>query len=373
LARRISLAEPEISEQDIMQVTRALRSGWVSGSGRYVGEFEERFAEWCGAKYGVATSSGTAALHLALVTLRVRPSDEVIIPAFSMGAIPFAASYVGARIVLVDSDDSTWNMNPALVEEKITKRTKAIIAMHTYGHPVDLGPIREVGKKRHIFVVEDAAEAHGAEYKGKKVGSLGDVGCFSFYANKIITTGEGGMLITSNRLLAERARSLRNMAFKGDPLRRFEHASVAFNYRLTNIQAALGLSQLRRANRFIKERRMRAQRYNELLDSIEGVTIPPQMNWAKNVYWMYSILIDEKTYGLRRDSLLRKLEQHGIETRPFFVPVHMQPAFKGYFGKKAYPCAERLATTGLNLPSGNTLTTKQVERVAHTVISLGKN
>ena len=368
--RKIPIAEPEVSRVDIEYVTKALRSGWISGKGIYVDEFERRFAEWVGAEYAIATSSGTSALHLALAALGIGAGDEVIIPAFSMIAIPFAVSYTGARSRLVDSEDLTWNMDPPSVEEKLTRKTRAIVAMHTYGHPVDMDPIMDIAGKHELHVLEDAAEAHGAEYKGRKVGTIGEIGCFSFYSNKIITTGEGGMVVTSDSKLAARARLLRDMAFGKDSLHRFEHQCVAYNYRLTNIQAALGLAQLERVEHFIEERRARAKVYDDLLGSLEGIRLPPEASWAKNVYWMYSILVDEKDYGLNRDRLIERLGTRGIETRPFFVPVHQQPAYAELYRSEAYPESEMLARTGLNLPSGNTLTVKQVECVAKTIASL---
>lgn len=371
--KKILIAEPQITELDIKYVIKALKSTWISGRGPYIERFEETFTEWLGADYGIATSSGTTALHLALAALEIGPKDEVIIPAFSMASLAFAVSYTGAKIRLVDAEQSTWNMDPHKIEEEITERTKAIMVMHTYGHPADMHPISKIAKKHGIYVIEDAAEAHGAEYKGKKVGTFGDISCFSFFANKIITTGEGGMIVTSDYQLAEKARLLRDMAFEKDTSRKFFHKHIGFNYRLTNIQAALGLAQLERINKFVRLRRRNAELYTKLLKEIEGIQPPPEANWAKNVYWMYSILIDEYDYGMNRDQLIKALEEkHDVETRPFFVPIHQQPVYRTFFKGKKYPVAERLSLSGLNLPSGNTLRANQVQYIANSIRSLRK-
>lgn len=371
--KNVPLAEPMLADLDVAYVTEAVKSGWVSGRGPFIKRFEEEFSQWLGAEYGVATSSGTTALHLALATLRVGPRDEVLIPAFSMASIAFAVSYTGAKPVLVDSDWLTWNLDPGKIEKKVTGNSKAIVVMHTYGHPGDMDPVLEIARKYGLYVVEDAAEAHGAEYKGIKVGTLGDVGCFSFFANKIITTGEGGMLVTSDAQLAERAQVLRDLAFDKDPSRKFFHKCIGFNYRLTNVQAALGLAQLERINKFIEVRRENAKLYNDLLKDVEGISLPPEMVWAKNVYWMYSILVDKDAYGLDRDQMMALLkENYGVETRPFFVPINQQPAYAELYGNENFPVAEGLSTMGLNLPSGNTLTREQAEYVASTIASLSR-
>lgn len=365
---RIRIAEPSLTEEDVSYVVEALRSGWVSGRGPYVQGFEETFARWLGVDQAIATTSGTTALHLALATLGIEKHDEVIIPAFSMGAIPFAISYLGAKPVLVDSEWHTWNMDPSKIEEKITPRTRAIIVMHTYGHPADMDPILKIAQEHDLYLVEDAAEAHGAEYRSKKVGTLGDMACFSFFANKIITTGEGGMVVTNNVDLAAKARVLRDMAFEKDPSRKFLHKYIGFNYRLTNIQAALGRSQMNRIEKYIEIRRGNAMLYTSLLKTIEGITLPPEAMWARNVFWMYSILIDEKAYGMTSEGLMKILEErYNVETRPFFVPIHKQPVYEGHYSGQTFPVAEKLSAMGINLPSGNTLTENQVEYVANAI------
>ena len=369
---KIPIAEPDVSRDDISAVARALREREISGKGRYVRAFEQAFARWLGAGSAVATTNGTTALHLALASLGIKQGDEVIIPAFSMAAIPFAVAYTGATSVLVDSDRATWNIDPRGIEEKITKRSKAIVVMHTYGNPADLDPILEVARKHGLRVVEDAAEAHGAEYKGRKVGTLGDVGCFSFYANKIITTGEGGMLVTSDKSVDERARELRDMAFGKGSVDRFLHRSVGFDYRLSSVLASLGLSQLKRINEYIERRREVARLYNKLFERVKGVETPTEPAYGKSVYWMYSVLVDQASFRGGRAGLIKSLERSGIETRPFFVPVHAQPAFSALHGSERYPVAESLGRSGLNLPSGNTVTRAQVEYVAHAVSKLAR-
>lgn len=365
---RIRIAEPSLTEEDVSYVVEALRSGWVSGRGAYVQGFEEAFARWLGVDHAISTTSGTTALHLALATLGIEKQDEVIIPAFSMGAIPFAVCYLGAKPVLVDSEWNTWNMDPGKIAEKITPKTRAIIVMHTYGHPADMGPILEVAREHDLYLVEDAAEAHGAEYRGKKAGTFGDISCFSFFANKIITTGEGGMVVTNNADFAEKARVLKDMAFERDPSRKFLHKYIGFNYRLTNIQAALGSSQMNRIEKFIEIRRRNAMLYNSLLKTIEGVILPPEAPWARNVFWMYSILIDEKAYGTTVEGLMKTLqEEYDVETRPFFVPIHQQPVYVGCYSGQTYPIAEKLSAMGMNLPSGNTLTENQVRYVGDAI------
>jgi len=371
--KKVPIAEPALNEKDVAYVSEAIRSSWISGRGRYVAKFEGDFVKWLGADFGVATSSGTTALHLALATLGIGAGDEVVVPAFSMASIPFAVSYTGAKPILADSEWSTWNIDPNKIEEKVTERTKAIVVMHTYGHPVNMNPVLKIARNYNLYVIEDAAEAHGAEYKNKKVGTIGNIGCFSFFANKIITTGEGGMLVTHDPEIAEKASVLRDMAFDRDPSRKFLHKYIGFNYRLTNIQAALGLAQLERIDEFVNIRRKNAQIYNKLLKNVEGILTPPEANWAKNVYWMYSILIDEEIYGRSRDQLMESLkEEYNIETRPFFVPISQQPPYEKLFRNQKYPIAEKLSIMGLNLPSGNTLTKEQVEYVASAIASLGK-
>jgi perosamine synthetase len=362
----IPVCVPLLGDKELEYVRDCITTNWISSKGKYVNAFEERFASYCGVSHGVATTSGTTALHLALASLGVGPGDEVIIPSFTMMSTAFAVIYCGARPVLVDAEPDTWNMDTDLIEEKITRRTKVLLPVHIYGHPCDMDPILRLAGSHDLFVVEDAAEAHGAEYRGKKAGGIGDIGCFSFYANKIITCGEGGMVVTKDDTIAEKARSLKDLAF--DRERRFLHTDIGFNYRMTNIQAAIGLAQLERIGEMIERRRRHAMAYNHLLGNIPGIQHPVERPWAKNVYWMYSILILDK-FGIGRDELMRVLEEKGIESRTFFFPMHEQPVFKGMriFSADRYPVAEDLGRRGLYLPSSSGLSDDEIRYVCDTI------
>lgn len=363
---KVPVCEPLLGEKELEYAIDCIRSSWISSQGEYINRFEEEFSKYCGAKCGVTTTSGTTALHLAAVCLGIGNDDEVIVPTFTMIATANVVVYTGAKPVLVDSDPYTWNIDVNRIEEKITEKTKAIMVVHTYGHPVDMNPILKLAEDRGLYVIEDAAEAHGAEYKGKRVGALGDVGCFSFYANKIITTGEGGMIVTNNEELAEKARLLRNQAFEKE--RRFWHRYVGFNYRMTSLQAAVGLAQMEKIDQFVETRRRNAHLYNSLLKNIDGITLPFEAKWAKNVYWMYSILVDP-SFGLNRDELIACLRETGVETRAFFYPIHAQPVYAQKYMGESYPVAEELSRKGINLPSGNTLRKDQIEYVVDQILS----
>ncbi len=370
MTKKIPVCVPLLGEKELEYVVDCIKTGWISSKVKYVEEFEKRFAKYCGCKYGISTTSGTTALHLALASIGVGKSDEVIIPAFTMIATAFAVVYCGAKPVLVDSEPETWNIDVNQIEKKITDKTKAILVVHIYGHPCDMDPIMEIADKYGLYVIEDAAEVHGAEYKGRKTGGLGHVGCFSFYANKIITTGEGGMIVTDDEEIAEKARLLRNMAFP-ERKRIYVHSELGFNYRMTNVQAAIGLAQLERIEEFVEMRRRNAYLYNEYLKDIEGITLPPEKEWAKNVYWMYSILI-EPEFGMSRDKLMEELEKRGIETRPFFTPMHMQPVFRkmGLFEGERYPVAEELSGKGMHLPSSSGLREEEIKYICNVIKNL---
>jgi perosamine synthetase len=362
----IPVCAPKLGEKEVQYVSECIRSSWISGISKYIEEFEEKFANYCGCKYGTATNSGTTALHLALATLDIRKGDEVIIPTFTMVATANAVTYTGAKPVLVDAELNHWNVDVSKIEEKITKHTKAIMPVHTYGHPADMDIILELGEKYGLHVIEDAAEAHGAEYKGKRTGGIGDIGCFSFYANKIITTGEGGMITTNNEELAEKARWLRAHAF-GRHGKHFYHEALGFGYRMSALQAALGLAQLEHIDEFVSIRRNNAKLYNSLLSEVgENITLPPEASWAKNVYWMYTILIQDG-FGISRDELIRKLELDGIETRTSFYPIHVQPIYAKQNEGERFPVADELSRKGINLPSGNNLASDEVTYVCECI------
>lgn len=363
----IPVCEPKLGEKELDYVIDCIKTNWISSKGKYIDEFERRFSQYCGAKYGIATSNGTTALHLALASLGIKSGDEVIIPTFTMIATANSVTYTGAKPVLVDSEPETWNMDPNKIEEKITSRTKAIMVMHTYGHPCNVDPISEIAEQHDLYVIEDAAEAHGAEYKGRRAGSLSDAGCFSFYANKIITTGEGGMVVTNDEKIAEMARLLRDQAFEK---KRFLHRYVGFNYRITNLQAAIGVGQMDLIDESVDTRRRNAQLYNSLLKDVDGVTLPPEAPWAKNVYWMYTVLIED-SFGMSRDELMGFLREKGIDTRSAFYPIHAQPVYEKLYTGERYPIADELSNKGINLPSGNTLTKDQIKYITETIASAG--
>ncbi|MCW6169350.1 MAG: DegT/DnrJ/EryC1/StrS family aminotransferase [Thermoplasmatales archaeon] len=350
---RIPVSSPLINEDDINSVTKCLKSGWVSSLGEDVLNFEKAFSSYQDAKYGVSTNSGTTALHLALASLNLKENDEIIMPTFTMIATINAAEYLKLKVKLIDANIKTWTMDTEALNDKITNKTKAIMAVHIYGHPENMMIVDEIAKEHDLLVIEDAAEAHGAEINGKKVGTFGEVGSFSFYANKIITTGEGGMNVTNNQELAERMAWLRAHAF-GRGGKHFWHEELGYGYRMSALQAALGVSQVRKIDQLVQKRRTNAKLYNEMLQKLSDKNLlvtPKEETWAKNVYWMYSILADRK----HRDSLMAFLGQKGIETRTFFYPIHKQPYYRQRYSDEAFPVADELSSRGINLPSGNLL------------------
>lgn len=361
------ISAPLIEKQERDLVTRAINSGWISSRGPYVDEFERAFASFIGAREGIATTSGTTALHLALATLGVGPDDEVLLPDFTMIACANSVLYTGARPVFVDVDPTTWTMDPQDLAEKISPRARVVMPVHVYGHPADMDSILEVAEANDLIVVEDAAEAHGATHRGRPVGGMGDMGCFSFYANKIITTGEGGMVVTNSGDLADRARRLRDLAFSS-PERDFRHREVGFNYRMTNIQAAIGLAQLSRIESFINHRRESAKVYDEILRDVPGLTLPQEASWARSVYWMYTVLVSE---GLAsRRVVMKQLGDRGVESRATFWPLHLQPFLRA--GKTpgrdvSFPVSTALGRRGLSLPSGNGIGIESIEFAAETL------
>lgn len=355
----IPVSKPIISPKALSYISDCVKSGWVSSQGPYVTKFEESFANYLGVKYAITTTSGTSALHLALAALNIDKDDEVIVPTFTMIAPIFAVLYVGAKPVLIDSDLDTWNMDVSRIEKKITKKTKAIMVVHIYGHPADLNPILALAKKYGLFVIEDAAESLGSKYQGKKVGTFGDVACFSFYANKTITTGEGGMVVTNHKKLADRLRLLKDMAHS--PKKRFLHTEVAFTYRMTNLQAALGLAQLEIIDQLIEKKRDIAKFYNLKLNHLNSFTLPPEKPWAKNIYWVYGILVNQN-----KDQMRLALYQKGVESRDFFIPMHRQPALLklGLINKKErFRSADYLSKNGFYLPAGPNITKSELDKV----------
>lgn len=366
----IPVCEPTLGGNEMKYVQQAIETNWISSAGRFIRDFEARFAEICGVKYGIACANGTVAMHLAMATLGLEPGDEVIIPTFTMIATANAVTYCGAKPVLVDMEPGYWQMDLNQVEAKITPRTKAIVPVHIYGHPTDMDPLMALAEKHGIMVIEDAAEAHGAEYKGRRTGGLGHAAGFSFYGNKIITTGEGGMVTTNDRELAQLAWNLRDHAFSHE--RHFWHKFVGFNYRMTNLQAAVGLAQVEQLDGFVASRRRNAAEYNCRLHGIPGIRTPAEAPWAKNVYWMYGIMVDEAEYGMSRDALRQVLADHGIETRTFFIPMHCQPVYWQQFKGERYPVAEDLCKRGFYLPSASSLSLDEIEYVAGVIRETAK-
>jgi perosamine synthetase len=358
----IPVFEPLIGEEEIEAVANAVRRGEISGSfGVEIEAFEEEFAEYVGARYGIAVTSGTTALHLAVTALELEPGSEILVSASTNVATALAAYHNGLVPVPVDSEDTTWNLDLDLVESLITPRTKAIIPVHLFGHPVDMDAVLALAEQHGLVVIEDCAESHGATVRGRMTGSLGDLACFSFYANKIITTGEGGMITTSDEALAERLRLLRNLAFTKP---RFRHQYAGFNFRMTGYQAAMGRVQLRKIEDIIERKRRLAHTYDALLADIPGIRTPVELEWARNVYWMYAIEVGAE-FPLTRDELAAALLEAGVESRTFFCPMNMQPFLQDQPGFREIECpvAERLWTTGMYLPSAVTLSESEISTV----------
>ena len=366
----IPVNEPLLDGRELEYVTECIRTGWISSAGRFIEAFEAKWAAYCGMPYGIAVSNGTVALEVAVGCLDLQPGDEVIMPTFTIISCAQAVIYHGGVPVLVDADPRTWCMDVAQVEAKITPRTRAIMPVHIYGHPVDMAPLWALAERHGLAVIEDAAEAHGATYRGQRCGGLGDLSCFSFYANKIITTGEGGMVLAKDKRMAEKARSLRNLCFR--PERRFYHTELGYNFRLTNLQAAHRRGADRTDRRAAGAQTLDGPALHRAAGragtGIPGITLPVEEPWATNVYWMYGLVLDEAT-GLDAVEFARRLKARGVETRPFFLGMHEQPAFqaRGLFRGERYPVAERIARQGLYLPSGLTLTEEQIVEVAGAV------
>ncbi len=360
---KIQMSAPYLGDEELKNVTEAIKEGWISSNGHFIQDFEKGFASYIGAKQGIAVNNGTAALHLALAALGLKKGDTVIVPSITSIACANSIRYTGAKPVFVDANKDYWCMDPADAESRIDERTKAIMPVHLYGHPCDSDEINRIAKEHNLYVVEDCAEAHGTEYKGKRIGTASDIACFSFYGNKIITTGEGGMCLTGSDELAERMRMLRNQGTKPEYKNKYYYDVVGFNYRMTNIQAAIGVAQLKKIDYLIERKRWIAKTYNSLFAGHEKkVTTAPEMPWAKNTYWYYSILVPKS----KRDAVTKALNDSEIEVRPFFYPIHMLPVYKS---RGSFPVSKDIGFRGLNLPSGPTLTEDEIRRVADTILS----
>jgi perosamine synthetase len=362
----IPVFDPVISEDDIEMVVDALRTGQISGTfGHYISDFEHEFAEYVGCKHGIAVNSGTSALHLAVAAAEVGAGDEVLVSASTNIATALAALHNGALPVPVDSEPDTWNLDLYLLEDLITPKTRAIIPVHLYGHPVDMDRLMEIAKEHDLVVIEDCAESHGATVRGRMTGSFGDMACFSFYANKIITTGEGGMITTNDDALAERLRLLRNLAFT-EP--RFRHELAGYNFRMPAFVAALGLAQTRKIEKIVENKRRMAAAYTERLKDVPGLQLPVEKDWAKNVYWMYGVVVKPE-FGIDRDTLIEALAERGIQTRTFFCPMNQQPVLQDLDGWREVPCpvADELWEQGLYLPSTWNLDEETIETICDAI------
>jgi perosamine synthetase len=362
----IPVFEPDIGEEEVAAVAEAIRRGEISGSfGESIPRFEEAFAAYCGCKYGIAVSSGTAALHLAVAALDLAAGDEILVSASTNIATALAAYHNNLIPVPVDSEPQTWNLDLALIEELITPRTRAIIPVHLFGHPVDMDRLNEIARKHNLTVIEDCAESHGATCRGRMTGSFGDMGCFSFYANKIITTGEGGMVVTNNAKLAERIKLLRNLGFTTP---RFRHEVAGYNFRMTGYQAAMGLVQCRKIDKVIGEKIRVADTYARHLGEIGGLQLPTASPIGRHVYWMYGVVV-QPNFGLPRDELLTQLRGAGIETRTFFCPMNLQPCLQEQSAFRPIPCpvAERLWASGFYLPSSPKLDDQTIQQIAQEI------
>ncbi len=363
----LPVARPTLTGNEWKYVKECLDTGWISSQGSFVKKFEDDFAHFLKVPYAVSCSNGTTALHLAMLALGIGPGDEVIVPNITFAASANTVIHTGATPVFVDICPDHWTLDADQLKSLITKKTKAIMPVHLYGHPCDLDQIISIADEHNLYVVEDCAESFGAEYKGEQTGTFGHISCFSFFSNKVITTGEGGMCVTKDPVLNDRMRILRDHGMS--KVKRYWHEIVGYNYRLTNIQAAMGLAQLEQAEVFLANRRLTARRYSERLKDLPGVTLPIEMSWAKNIYWLYSILIDENQVGLPKDVIMNALAREGIETRPFFYPLSQQPAFIAY-SNGAYPVSENISKQGINLPTSNDTTLEEVERVSNALAKL---
>lgn len=363
----IPVNEPLLDGNEKKYLMECIDTGWISSEGPFVKEFEEKFSSKVGRKYGVAVCNGSAALVVAVAALGLKEGDEVIMPTFTIISCANAVIMAGAIPVLVDSDPYTWNMDVDQIESRITPKTRAIMVVHIYGLPVDMDPVVKIAKKHGLKIIEDAAEAHGQTYKGKPCGSFGDISAFSFYPNKHVTTGEGGMVVTDNDELAERCRSLRNLCFQAN--RRFVHEEIGWNFRMTNLQAAIGLAQLERLDEFVKKKRNMGKYYTKKLKDVEFIQLPSEKtSYAENIYWVYGIMLSDQL-NFDADEMMKRLAAKNIGTRPFFFPMHEQPVFHkmGLFENERYPVAGRISKQGFYLPSGLALTEEQMDKVVKVI------
>lgn len=364
--RFIPISEPSITQKEIDYVTDAVKSTWVSSLGHYINRFEDEFADYCGVRYALTTSNGTTALHLVLVAMGIGEGDEVIVPDLTFIATANAVAYTGAKVVTVDIEESTLCIDPNAIEAAITEKTKAIIPVHLYGHPANMTKILELAQKHGIKVIEDAAEAHGAEIDGQRVGSFGHASIFSFYGNKVITSGEGGMITTYDEELFEKMKYLRDHAMTKE--KRYWHTEIGYNYRMTNLQAALGVAQLERIDEILEKKNTIYSIYERELEGVEGIRLNPSASWAKNVYWMVCLEIDGFTEELR-DQFMLKLKELKIDSRPYFYPVSFMPMYED---NKVGFITEKIYKRGINIPSYYDLAEDDIIEIATKIKTLLK-
>lgn len=364
----IPLCIPKMAGNEWEYVKECFDTNWVSSVGKYVELFEEKFAEYVNAKNAVVTMNGTAAIELALRTLGIGEGDEVIVSSMTFISPVNAIKYVGAEPVFVDVCRDIYVMDADRIEEMITPKTKAILPVHIYGHPVDMDKVMEIAKRYNLYVVEDATEALGSEYKAKKAGTIGDIGCFSFNGNKLITTGAGGMLVTNNEELAKKAKYLSTQTKTILENGAFYHEEIGYNFRMPNILAAMGVAQLERIQEYVEAKRAHAELYNELLSGGKGITIQVEKEYAKNCFWLNSILIEDD-YGMTRDEVIKKLKENGIQSRPFFQPVHTMPPYKQYkHGNMSV--TNEISEKGINLPSSVDLCKDDIRKVCSVLLNI---
>lgn len=359
--QRIPVAEPALHGNELKYVTECITTNWISSQGSFVRRFETEFAARLGVPHGLAVSNGTVALHLALKAFDIGPGDEVIVPDLTFAATINSVLHAGATPVIVDVDPESWNIDPEAIAAVITPRTRAIMPVHLYGQPADMDAIMALAERHRLVVIEDAAEAAGALHNGRPCGSIGHAGTFSFFSNKVITTGEGGMVVFRDDHAAEHARRLRDHGM--NPAKRYWHDEVGFNYRLTNLQAAIGCAQLEQFDGFIERKLAIAAAYRARLGRIDGLRLPTEIPGLRNSHWMISVIAEPERTGLDRDSFMARLGKAGIETRPLFYPLHEMPPYRAFAGNRAFPHASRLSASGLSLPSGVTLTDGQLDYI----------
>ena len=373
MSRRIPVAAPDLKGNEEKYVVDAIRSSWISSSGQYLEKFEHEFARTCGTNSAITVCNGTVALHLALLALDVRPGDEVLVPSLTYIATANAVRYVGAEPVFVDVDPETWCLDPNLIEAAISRRTKGIIPVHLYGHPADMDPIKHLAGVHGLWVVEDAAEAHFAKYKGCPTGSLASIATFSFYGNKIITSGEGGALTTSDSALELRIRTLRGQGM--DPQRRYYFPVTGYNFRLTNVACALLCAQLERRDEIVARRKQIFDAYWSRLKDVPGIGFQPRAAWAEPAHWLFCITVDTRSFGRNRDQLAADLDEAGIETRPFFIPLHTLPPFREQAQARgdSVPVTDDLGKIGLNLPTYSALTDSDIDSICDRIRHSARN